>query len=72
MIGGHFTGSLVRHALESIALPCRYLLCICALSVAILTMLQKLSSKLLRALRAAVGIDPRVDGIPSTKGELSK
>jgi imidazoleglycerol-phosphate dehydratase len=71
LIGGHFTGSLTRHVLESIA----HHASIC-LHVRVLAgrdphhIVEAQFKALARALRAAVAVDPRVDGIPSTKGAL--
>ena len=71
LIGGHFTGSMVRHVLEAIA----YHAGIC-LHVRVLAgrdphhIAEAEFKALARALRAAVQPDPRVDGIPSTKGAL--
>lgn len=71
LIGGHFTGSMVRHVLEAIA----YHAGIC-LHVRVLAgrdphhVAEAEFKALARALRAAVEPDPRVDGIPSTKGAL--
>ena len=71
LIGGHFTGSLTRHVLESIA----YHAGIC-LHVRVLAgrdphhIVEAQFKALARALRAAVERDPRVVGVPSTKGAL--
>jgi len=71
LIGGHFTGSLTRHVFESIA----YHAGIC-LHIRVLAgrdphhIVEAQFKALARALRAAVAPDPRVDGIPSTKGAL--
>jgi imidazoleglycerol-phosphate dehydratase len=71
LIGGHFTGSLTRHVLESIAHHAG----IC-LHVRVLAgrdphhVVEAQFKALARALRAAVAPDPRVEGIPSTKGAL--
>ena len=71
LIGGHFTGSMVRHVFESIA----YHAGIC-LHVRVLAgrdphhIAEAEFKALARALRTAVEPDPRVDGIPSTKGAL--
>jgi imidazoleglycerol-phosphate dehydratase len=71
LIGGHFTGSLTRHVFESIAHHAG----IC-LHVRVLAgrdphhIVEAQFKALARALRAAVALDPRVDGIPSTKGAL--
>ncbi|ACZ30339.1 Imidazoleglycerol-phosphate dehydratase [Xylanimonas cellulosilytica DSM 15894] len=71
LIGGHFTGSLTRHVLESLAHHAG----IC-LHVRVLAgrdphhIVEAQFKALARALRAAVALDPRVEGIPSTKGAL--
>jgi imidazoleglycerol-phosphate dehydratase len=71
LIGGHFTGSLTRHVIESIALHAG----IC-LHVEVLAgrdphhIVEAQFKALARALRSAVAPDPRVTGIPSTKGAL--
>ncbi|HZL01754.1 MAG TPA: imidazoleglycerol-phosphate dehydratase HisB [Cellulomonas sp.] len=71
LIGGHFTGSLTRHVFEAIA----YHAGIC-LHVRVLAgrdphhIVEAQFKALARALRSAVELDPRVQGIPSTKGLL--
>lgn len=71
LIGGHFTGSLTRHVFESIA----YHAGIC-LHISLLAgrdphhIVEAQFKALARALRFAVAYDPRVEGIPSTKGAL--
>ncbi len=71
LIGGHFTGSLTRHVLESLALHAG----IC-LHVRVLAgrdphhIVEAQFKALARALRAAVAHDDRVVGVPSTKGAL--
>lgn len=71
LIGGHFTGSLTRHVFESIAHHAG----IC-LHVKLLAgrdphhIVEAQFKALARALRAAVARDPRVVGVPSTKGAL--
>lgn len=71
LIGGHFTGSLTRHVLESLAHHAR----IC-LHVQVLAgrdphhIVEAQFKAVARALRAAIAPDPRVQGIPSTKGAL--
>lgn len=71
LIGGHFTGSLTRHVFESIAHHAG----IC-LHVRLLAgrdphhIVEAQFKALARALRAAVEPDPRVTGVPSTKGAL--
>jgi imidazoleglycerol-phosphate dehydratase len=71
LIGGHFTGSLTRHVLESIAHHAAF-----GIHVRVLAgrdphhIVEAQFKALARALRAAVALDPRVDGVPSTKGAL--
>ncbi len=71
LIGGHFTGSMTRHAFEAIA----YHSGIC-LHIDLIRgrdphhIVEAQFKALARALRAAVEPDPRVSGIPSTKGSL--
>jgi imidazoleglycerol-phosphate dehydratase len=71
LIGGHFMGSLAGHALESLVFA--------AGITAHLTLLagrdphhmvEAEFKAMARALRAAVARDPRISGIPSTKGAL--
>ncbi|MGC5616097.1 imidazoleglycerol-phosphate dehydratase HisB [Georgenia sp. Z1491] len=71
LIGGHFTGSLTRHVFESVA----HHAAIC-LHVRVLAgrdphhVVEAQFKAFARALREAVAIDPRVTGVPSTKGAL--
>lgn len=71
LIGGHFTGSLTRHVLESIAHHAG--ICI---HMRVLAgrdphhIVEAQFKALARALRSAVSTDDRVSGIPSTKGAL--
>lgn len=71
LIGGHFTGSLTRHVLESVAHHAHV-----TLHVRVLAgrdphhIVEAQFKALARALRVAVARDPRVEGIPSTKGAL--
>ncbi len=71
LIGGHFTGSLTRHVFESIAFHAR----IC-LHMRVLAgrdphhIVEAQFKAFARALRSAIEPDPRVSGIPSTKGSL--
>ncbi len=71
MIGGHFTGSLTRHVLETLAFHAA----IC-LHVRVLAgrdphhIVEAQFKALARALRDAVALDPRETGVPSTKGTL--
>ncbi|HEY0119557.1 MAG TPA: imidazoleglycerol-phosphate dehydratase HisB [Cellulomonas sp.] len=71
LIGGHFTGSLTGHVLESIALQAAM-----TVHVRLLAgrdphhIVEAQFKAFARALRAAVALDPRVVGVPSTKGAL--
>ena len=71
LVGGHFTGSLTRHVLESIAHHAG--ICI---HMRVLAgrdphhIIEAQFKALARALRVAVARDQRVQGIPSTKGSL--
>ncbi len=71
LIGGHFTGSLTGHALESIATHAAM-----TVHVRVLAgrdphhIVEAQFKAFARALRAAVALDPRVQGVPSTKGSL--
>lgn len=70
-IGGHFTGSLVRHVLEAIASNARITMHVEVLGGRDPHHVAEAEFKALaRALRVAVEPDPRVTGIPSTKGAL--
>ncbi|NEG95943.1 imidazoleglycerol-phosphate dehydratase HisB [Bifidobacterium sp. SMB2] len=72
MIGGHFTGSMVRHVMESIALHaglCLHLQLIAGRDPHHIAEAE--FKAVARALRFAVEPDPRIQGlIPSTKGSL--
>ena len=71
LIGGHFTGSMVRHVFEAIALNARMSVHIDVLRGRDPHHIAEAEFKAFaRALRTAVSPDPRVDGIPSTKGAL--
>lgn len=71
LIGGHFTGSMTRHVLESFA----YNAGLC-LHVRVLAgrdphhIVEAQFKAVARALRAAIALDERVIGIPSAKGAL--
>jgi imidazoleglycerol-phosphate dehydratase len=72
VIGPDYPTSLTRHVLESFAFNARI-----TLHVRVLTagrdahhIVEAQFKALARALRAAVALDPRVTGVPSTKGEL--
>lgn len=71
LIGGHFTGSMTRHVFESIVFNsgiCLHMDLIRGRDPHHIVEAQ--FKALARALRAAVEPDPRVSGIPSTKGSL--
>ncbi|HVX45829.1 MAG TPA: imidazoleglycerol-phosphate dehydratase HisB [Mycobacteriales bacterium] len=71
VIGGDFTGTLVKHIWESFAHNARI-----ALHVRVLSgrdahhIVESQFKAVARALRDAVAYDPRVVGVPSTKGLL--
>jgi imidazoleglycerol-phosphate dehydratase len=70
-IGGHFTGSLVRHVFESIAYNAGITVHITVLGGRDPHHIAEAEFKAFaRAFRGAVEPDPRVTGIPSTKGAL--
>ena len=71
LIGGHFTGSLVRHVFEAIALNAGITLHINVLNGRDPHHIAETEFKAFaRAMRKAVEADARVKGIPSTKGAL--
>jgi imidazoleglycerol-phosphate dehydratase len=71
LIGGHFTGSLVRHVFEAIALNAGLTMHITVLAGRDPHHIAEAQFKAFaRALRKAVESDPRVLGVPSTKGAL--
>ena len=71
LIGGHFTGSMVRHAFEAIAHNAGITLHVSLLGGRDAHHIAEAQFKAFaRALRAAVELDPRVQGVPSTKGSL--
>lgn len=71
LIGGHFTGSMVRHAFEAIAHNADITLHVSLLGGRDAHHIAEAQFKAFaRALRAAVELDPRVQGVPSTKGSL--
>lgn len=70
-IGGHFTGSLVRHVFEAITLNARITAHVEVLAGRDPHHIAEAEFKAFaRALRVAVEPDPRVTGVPSTKGAL--
>ena len=71
LIGGHFTGSMVRHVFEAIAHNAGITLHVSLLGGRDAHHIAEAQFKAFaRALRAAVEADPRVQGVPSTKGSL--
>ncbi|MGG5172191.1 imidazoleglycerol-phosphate dehydratase HisB [Pseudarthrobacter sp. J1738] len=71
LIGGHFTGSLTRHVFEAITLHSGICLHMNLLAGRDPHHIVEAQFKAFaRALRSAVESDPRVEGIPSTKGLL--
>jgi imidazoleglycerol-phosphate dehydratase len=71
LIGGHFTGSMVRHVFEAITMNAGITVHINVLGGRDAHHIAEAEFKsFARALRKAVELDPRVDGIPSTKGAL--
>lgn len=71
LIGGHFTGSMVRHVFEAIAFHAMLTVHITVLGGRDPHHIAEAEFKAFaRAMRQAVALDPRVDGIPSTKGAL--
>ena len=71
LIGGHFTGSMVRHVFEAIALNARMTLHVDVLRGRDPHHIAEAEFKAFaRALRVAVSKDDRTDEIPSTKGAL--
>ena len=71
LIGGHFTGSMVRHVFEAIAHNAGITLHVSLLGGRDAHHIAEAQFKAIaRALRAAVEPDPRVQGVPSTKGSL--
>lgn len=71
LIGGHFTGSMVRHVLEAIAFNAGLTLHLTVLAGRDAHHIAEAQFKALaRAMRKAVEFDARVSGVPSTKGSL--
>jgi len=70
-IGGHFTGSMVRHVFEAITVNAGITVHVRLLEGRDPHHIAEAEFKAFaRAMRRAVELDPRVDGIPSTKGAL--
>jgi len=71
LIGGHFTGSLVRHSFEAISFHAGMTVHVRVLGGRDPHHIAEAEYKALaRAFRQAKAIDPQVVGIPSTKGAL--
>ena len=71
LIGGHFTGSMVRHVFEAIAFNAALTVHVAVLGGRDPHHIAEAEFKsFARAFRAAKEFDPRVSGIPSTKGAL--
>jgi imidazoleglycerol-phosphate dehydratase len=71
LIGGHFTGSMVRHFFEALVLNARLTVHFRVLDGRDAHHIAEAEFKAFaRALRQAKAIDPEVQGIPSTKGAL--
>jgi imidazoleglycerol-phosphate dehydratase len=71
LIGGHFTGSLVRHVFEAISLNAAITVHITLLDGRDAHHIAEAEFKAFaRAMRKAIEHDARVDGVPSTKGAL--
>jgi imidazoleglycerol-phosphate dehydratase len=71
LIGGHFTGSMVRHVFEAIAFNAGITLHVTVLGGRDAHHIAEAEFKAFaRALRKAVEQDARVSGVPSTKGSL--
>jgi imidazoleglycerol-phosphate dehydratase len=71
LIGGHFTGSMVRHVFEAIAFNAGITLHVQVLAGRDAHHIAEAEFKAFaRALRKAVELDVRVSGVPSTKGSL--
>jgi imidazoleglycerol-phosphate dehydratase len=71
LIGGHFTGSLVRHTFEAIAFHAGLTMHVRVLSGRDPHHIAEAEYKAFaRAFRQAKALDPLVQGVPSTKGAL--
>ena len=71
LIGGHFTGAMVRHAFEAIVFNAGLTVHLTVLAGRDPHHIAESEFKAFaRAFRQAVALDPRVSGIPSTKGAL--
>jgi len=71
LIGGHFTGSMVRHVFEALAVNAGLTVHLRLLAGRDPHHIAEAEFKAFaRAFRQAVALDPRVVGVPSTKGAL--
>ncbi|GAB3386347.1 imidazoleglycerol-phosphate dehydratase HisB [Humibacter soli] len=71
LIGGHFTGSMVRHVFEAIAFNAALTVHVRVLGGRDPHHIAEAEFKAFaRAFRQAKALDPQVEGIPSTKGAL--
>jgi imidazoleglycerol-phosphate dehydratase len=71
LIGGHFTGSLVRHTFEALAFNAGLTVHVRVLSGRDPHHIAEAEYKAFaRAFRQAKALDPLVEGVPSTKGAL--
>ncbi len=71
LIGGHFTGSMVRHFFEALVLNARLTVHLRVLDGRDAHHIAEAEYKAFaRAFRQAKAIDPLISGIPSTKGAL--
>ena len=71
LIGGHFTGSLVRHTFEAISFNAALTVHVRVLSGRDPHHIAEAEYKAFaRAFRQAKALDPLIEGIPSTKGAL--
>lgn len=71
LIGGHFTGSMVRHFFEALTLNARLTVHLRVLEGRDPHHIAEAEFKAFaRAFRTAKELDPRVSGVPSTKGAL--
>lgn len=70
-IGGHFTGSMVRHVFEAISFHAKLTVHLNVIAGRDPHHIAEAEFKAFaRAFRAAKRFDPEIDGIPSTKGAL--
>jgi imidazoleglycerol-phosphate dehydratase len=71
LIGGHFTGSMIRHVFEAIAHNASITMHVNVLAGRDPHHIAEAQFKAVaRAMRFAIAKDPRVEGVPSTKGAL--